>query len=128
MPRSSMAGSFMVCISLAVSCDFVVQQLVSSSRVHAQRLGQFGHPGDLLPQQLPLGFHLAGRHAVGHEGPVAVPAFEKPLGRQPLVNAKNRVLIDGQFGGQRPDGREPLAGLERSAGALGRGFGRRFAV
>ena len=41
--------------------------------------GQFGHAGDLLAEQLPLGLHLAGGDAVGHEGAVAVAAFEQPL-------------------------------------------------
>ena len=61
----------------------------------------------------PLGPHLAGGHAIGHERAVAVAAFEKPLGGQPLVDPQNRVLIDGQFGGQCSDGRQPLAGLAR---------------
>ena len=106
---------------------FLVQQLVEFGCVDAQRLGQFGQPGDLLPQQLPLGFHLAGRHAIGHEGPVAVAAFEQPLGRQPLVNAKNRVLIDGQFGGQ-PGPKGAALRAEAFRWRIGSGFGRRFAA
>ena len=39
-----------------------------------------------------------------------MPPFQKPFGRQPLVDAENRVLIDRQFGGQRPDRGQPIAG------------------
>ena len=72
----------------------------SSSASTPRVLAKFGHSGDLLTEQLPLGLHLAGGNAVGHEGAVAVAAFEQSLGRQPLVDAEDRVLVDGQFGGQ----------------------------
>ena len=41
-----------------------------------------------------------------------VAAFEQALGRQPLVDAEDRVLVDRQLGGQRPDGGQPIARLQ----------------
>ena len=83
--------------------------------------------GDLLTEQLPLGPHLPGGDAVGHEGAVAVPAFEESFGRQSLVDAKDGVLIDGQFDGQRRTDGSRSPG--RSARwRIGRGSARRFAA
>jgi len=86
--------------------------------IHAQGFRKIHRAGDLFAKQPPLGLHLARRNAVGHESSIAVATFQKSLAGQSLVDAKDRVLIDRQFGGQHPNRRQPLAGLERSAGAL----------
>jgi hypothetical protein len=45
-------------------------------------------------------------------------AFKQSLGRQPFIYSKDGILVDGQLGGQSPDGRKPVSRFERFTGAL----------
>ncbi len=85
--------------------------------IDAQGFGQFDGLGDLLAQPPPLFLQLSAWNAIGHEGAIAVASFEKSFGRQAFVDPQDGVLIDGQFGGQRSNRRQPFARLQCSAGA-----------
>ena len=74
---------------------------------------------DFIPQDLPLGFQLAGGQAIIEmHAPSPCRAFEKPLGGQAFGSVEHGVLIDRQFSGEFTDAGHAIAAAENAAGTL----------
>jgi hypothetical protein len=93
------------------------KQIVHFVAREAERHSLAGELAKFLDESLALPRRGVRASVEGDERALAVTHFEQPLAAEPLIDAKDRVLVDAHVAGELPNRGEPIAGGEAAGSA-----------